>query len=156
MALSRSELMRLPATRAGDLELKIPKVRRGSFFPSPLECRRRIARALSVVVMEAYTHGVSPRSVDDLTAFKGRSLDHTVFPYVFPDATYCEARVNHRIVSQAVVIATGISAAGLREIPAVGPGNDQRHPPERKDAQVTHSAPPGTRTPDPLIKSQLL
>jgi len=108
-------------------------VRSGSFFPSLLERRRRIDRALFAVVMEAYVRGVSPRSVGDLvkalgadsgisksevsricgdldeelTAFKERPLDHTVFPYVFLDATYCKARVNHRIASQAVVIATG-------------------------------------------------
>ncbi|MFB8775791.1 IS256 family transposase [Streptomyces broussonetiae] len=133
---------RLLTTQAGDLDLKIPKVRTGSFFPSLLERRRRIDRTLFAVVMEAYVHGVSTRSVDDLvkalgadsgisksevsricgeldaelTAFKERPLDHTVFPYVFLDATYCKARVNHRIVSQAVVIATGISATGHREI----------------------------------------
>ncbi|BCK66441.1 hypothetical protein Srufu_003940 [Streptomyces libani subsp. rufus] len=114
----------------------------GSFFPSLLERRRRIDRALFAVVMEAYMHGVSTRSIDDLVkalsadsdisksevsricggldaeldAFKERPLDHTVFPYVFPDATHYKARVNHRIVSQAVVIATGISATGHREI----------------------------------------
>lgn len=113
-----------------------------SFFPSLLERRRRIGRALFAVVMAAYVHGVLTRSVDDLvkalgadtgisksevsricgeldgelTAFKERPLDHTVFPYVFLDVTYCKARVNHRIVSQAVVIATGISATGHREI----------------------------------------
>jgi putative transposase len=133
---------RLLTTQAGDPDLKIPKVRTGSFFPSLLERRRRIDRALFAVVLEAYVHGVSTRSVDDLvkalgadsgisksevsricgeldeelTAFKERPLDHTVFPYVFLDATYCKARVNHRIASQAVVIATGISATGHREI----------------------------------------
>ena len=141
---------RLLTTQASDLDLdlKIPKVRTGSFFPSLLERRRRIDRALFAVVMEAYVHGVSTRSVDDLVKalgadsgisksevsricgeldaeleeFKERPLDHTVFPYVFLDATYCNARVNHRIVSQAVVIATGISATGHREIlgPMVG------------------------------------
>ncbi|RRR81067.1 IS256 family transposase [Streptomyces sp. RP5T] len=147
---------RLLTTQAGDLDLKIPKVRSGSFFPSLLERRRRIDRALFAVVMEAYVHGVSTRSVDDLvkalgadsgisksevsricgeldeelTAFKERPLDHTVFPYVFLDATYCKARVNHRIVSQAVVIATGISATGHREI--LGHGG----PPARAEPRV--------------------
>jgi putative transposase len=137
---------RLLTTQAGDLDLKIPKVRTGSFFPSLLGRRRRIDRALFAVVMEAYVHGVSTRSADDLvkalgadsgisksevsricgeldeelTAFKERPLDHTVFPYVFLDATYCKARVNHRIVSQAVVIATGISVSGARR--RLGPG----------------------------------
>ncbi|MFG2376429.1 IS256 family transposase [Streptomyces sp. NPDC048504] len=145
---------RLLTTQAGDLDLKIPKVRTGSFFPSLLERRRRIDRALFAVVMEAYVHGVSTRSVDDLvkalgadtgisksevsricgeldaelTAFKQRPLDHTVFPYVFLDATYCKARVNHRIVSQAVVIATGISATGHREILGLMVGDSESKP----------------------------
>ncbi|MBD3148630.1 IS256 family transposase [Microbispora bryophytorum] len=133
---------RLLTTAAGDLELKIPKLRSGSFFPSLLERRRRIDQALFAVVMEAYLQGVSTRSVDDLVkalgadtgisksevsricadldnevaAFRDRPLSHTAFPYVFLDATYCKARVNHRVVSQAVVIATGVSADGRREI----------------------------------------
>ncbi|MDH6581522.1 putative transposase [Streptomyces sp. SAI-133] len=145
---------RVLTTQAGDLDLKIPKVRTGSFFPSLLERRRRIDRALFAVVMEAYVHGVSTRSVDDLvkalgadsgisksevsricgeldeelTAFKERPLDHTVFPYVFLDATYCKARVNHRIASQAVVIATGISAIGHREILGVMVGDSESKP----------------------------
>jgi transposase-like protein len=147
---------RLLTTQAGDLDLKILKVRSGSFFPSLLERRRRIDRAVFAVVMEAYVHGVSTRSVDDLvkalgadsgisksevsricgeldedlTAFKERPLDHTVFPYVFLDATYCKARVNHRIASQAVVIASGISATGHREI--LGHGG----PPARAKSRV--------------------
>ncbi|MEV7731578.1 IS256 family transposase [Streptomyces sp. NPDC088921] len=141
-------------TQAGDLDLKIPKVRSGSFFPSLLERRRRIDRALFAVVMEAYVHGVSTRSVDDLvkalgadsgisksevsricgeldeelTAFKERPLEHTVFPYVFLDATYCKARVSHRIVSRAVVIATGISATGHREILGLMVGDSESKP----------------------------
>ena len=129
-------------------------MRTGSFLPSLLERRRRIDRALFAVVMEAYVHGVSTRSVDDLvkalgadtgisksevsricgeldaelTAFKERPLDHTVFPYVFLDATYCKARVNHRIVSQAVVTATGISATGHREILGVMVGDSESKP----------------------------
>lgn len=145
---------RLLTTQAGDLDLKIPKVRSGSFFPSLLERRRRIDRALFAVVMEAYVHGGSTRSVDDLvqalgadsgisksevsricgeldeelTAFKERPLDHSVFPYVFLDATYCKARVNHRIASQAVVIATGISATGHREILGLMVGDSESKP----------------------------
>ena len=104
---------RLLSTRAGDVELRIPKLRTGSFFPSLLEPRRRIDRALWAVVMEAYVHGVSTRKVDDLVAalgidtgisksevsricaeldetvaaFRDRPLGHTSFPYVFLDAT---------------------------------------------------------------------
>src|SRR6185437_4040870 len=98
----------------GDVELAIPKLRRGSFFPSVLERRRRIDRALFAVVMEAYVHGVSTRKVDDLVGalgleagisksevsricseldttpevFRTRSLEHVEFPYVYLDATY--------------------------------------------------------------------
>ncbi|AWI27351.1 IS256 family transposase [Streptomyces tirandamycinicus] len=129
-------------TQAADLDLAIPKVRTGTFFPSLLERRRRIDRALYAVIVEAYVHGVSTRSVDDLvralgadtgisnsevsrlcagldaelTAFRTRPLDHTRFPYIYLDATYCKARVNHQIVSQAVVIATGITEDGGREV----------------------------------------
>lgn len=129
-------------TQAGDLDLAIPKVRTGSFFPSLLERRRRIDRALYAVIMEAYVQGVSTRSVDDLvkalggdtgisksevsricgdldaelSVFRTRPLDHTRFPYIYLDATYCKARVNHQIVSQAVVVATGITEDGGREV----------------------------------------
>jgi putative transposase len=129
-------------TTAGDLELRIPKLRAGSFFPSLLERRRRVDQALFAVVMEAYLHGVSTRKVDDLVkalgadtgisksevsricadldeevgAFRDRSLGDITYPYVFLDATYCKARVNRRVVSQAVVIATGVTADGRREV----------------------------------------
>lgn len=133
------------STTAGDLELQIPKLRSGSFFPSLLERRRRVDQALFAVVMEAYIHGVSTRKVDDLVkalgvdsgisksevsricsdldeevgTFRDRSLAGTAFPYVFLDATYCKARVGAaggRVCSQAVVIATGVSADGRREV----------------------------------------
>ena len=58
-------------TTAGDLELKIPKLRAGTFFPALLERRRRVDQALFAVVMEAYVNGVSTRSVDDLVAAMG-------------------------------------------------------------------------------------
>jgi putative transposase len=133
---------RLLSTKAGDVELRIPKLREGSFFPSLLEPRRRIDRALLAVVMEAYVHGTSTRKVDDLVkalgvdagisksevsricgelddevaAFRSRPLGHSSFPYVFLDATYLKARVDSRVVSRAVVIATGVSADGGREV----------------------------------------
>jgi putative transposase len=133
---------RVLTTTAGDLELRIPKLRTGSFFPSLLERRRRVDQALFAVVMEAYLHGVSTRKVDDLVkalgadtgisksevsricadldaevgAFRDRSLANQAFPYVFLDATYCKARVNRRVVSQAVVVATGVRADGWREV----------------------------------------
>src|SRR5690606_35845574 len=104
-------------TTAGQLDLRIPKLRQGSFFPSLLERRRRVDQALFAVVMEAYVHGVSTRKVDDLVcalgadtgisksevsricadldadvaAFRERLLDATAYPYVFVDATYCKA-----------------------------------------------------------------
>ena len=125
---------RLLATQAGDLDLKIPKLRKGSFMPSVLEPRRRIDRALYAVIMEAYVAGVSTRSVDDLVtalgaesgisksevsricagldetveAFRGRRLDHIEFPYVYLDATYLNVRNSVcQPVSMATVVATG-------------------------------------------------
>lgn len=129
-------------TTAGDLGLRIPKLRTGSFFPSLLERRRRVDQALFAVVMQAYLHGVSTRKVDDLVkalgadsgisrsevsricagldedvaAFRDRSLAEAPFPYVYLDATCCKARVGRRVVSQAVVIATGVRADGHREV----------------------------------------
>jgi transposase-like protein len=142
---------RLLATQAGDIELGIPKLRRGSFFPSILEHRRRIDRALYAVVMEAYVSGVSTRSVDDLVAalgigsgisksevsricaeldtavgaFRTRDLDHVEFPYVYLDATYLHVRDDHQVVSKAVVVATGITATGQREVLGVDVGDSE-------------------------------
>jgi putative transposase len=142
---------RLVATPAGDLELAIPKLREGSFFPSLLERRRRIDRALYAVVMEAYVHGVSTRKVDDLVkalgaasgisksevsricaaldkdleAFRTRPLDHVGFVYVFCDATYVKARVAGRVVSRAVVVATGVTATGDREVLGIEVGDSE-------------------------------
>ena len=133
---------RILSTTAGDLELAIPKLRQGTFFPALLERRRRVDQALFAVVMEAYLHGVSTRKVDDLVralgadtgisksevsricagldeqvaVFRDRDLASIDYPYVFLDATYCKARVNHRIVSQAVVVAVGVAADGRREV----------------------------------------
>lgn len=138
-------------TTAGDLELRIPKLRTGSFFPSLLERRRRVDQALFAVVMEAYLHGVSTRKVDDLVkalgadtgisksevsricadldqevgVFRDRSLAGQRFPYVFLDATYCKARVNRRVVSQAVVIATAVRADGWREVLGFAVGDSE-------------------------------
>ncbi|MFE4756505.1 transposase [Streptomyces sp. NPDC056704] len=123
-------------------------------LPPLLERRWRSDRALFAVVMEAYVHGVLTRSVADLvkvlgadsgisksevsricgeldgelTAFKERPLDHTAFPYVLLDATYCKARVNHRIVFQAVVIATGIFVTGHRAILGLMIGDSESKP----------------------------
>jgi putative transposase len=142
---------RLLSTKAGDVELKIPKLREGSFFPALLEPRRRIDRALLAVVMQAYVHGTSTRKVDDLVkalgveagisksevsricaeldaevaAFRSRSLAHTTFPYLFLDATYLKARVDGRVVSRAVVIATGVTADGSREVLGLDVGDSE-------------------------------
>jgi putative transposase len=141
-AMRNGHRARTISTTAGDLELKIPRLRAGSFFPSLLERRRRVDQSLFAVIMEAYLHGTSTRKVDDLVkalgadsgisksevsricadldtevaAFRDRSLAQMAFPYVFLDATYCKARVNHRVVSQAVVVATGVAADGHREV----------------------------------------
>jgi len=142
---------RVLATKAGDVELKIPKLRSGTFFPSILERRRRIDRALFAVVMEAYVHGVSTRKVDDLVAalgaasgisksevsricagldeemaaFRSRPLGHVEFPYVFLDATYLKGRVRHQVVGRAVVVATGITADGDREVLGLAVGDTE-------------------------------
>jgi putative transposase len=139
------------STGAGDLALRIPKLRTGSFFPSLLDRRRRVDQALFAVVMEAYLHGVSTRKVDDLVqalgiasgisksevsricadlddqvaAFRGRSLASTTYPYVFLDATYCKARVDHQVVAQAVVVAIGVRADGHREVLGVDVGDSE-------------------------------
>lgn len=143
---------RLLATQAGDVELRIPKLRKGSFFPSILEPRRRIDQALYAVVMEAYVHGVSTRSVDDLVgalgvesgikksevsricagldelvgAFRTRRLHHVEFPYVYLDATYLHIRNSTgQVASMAVVIATGITATGEREVLGLDVGDSE-------------------------------
>src|SRR6478752_3931134 len=145
---------RLLTTKAGDVALSIPKLRVGSFFPSVLEPRRRIDQALYAVVMEAYVHGVSTRAVDDLVvamggsgisksevsricagldeavgAFRTRRLDHTEFPYVFVDATYLHVRTDTaaggQVTSKAVVVATGVTADGRREILGVDVGDSE-------------------------------
>src|SRR5262245_49775658 len=133
---------RVLASTAGDLELRIPQLRAGSFFPSLLERRRRVDQPRFAVIMEAYLHGTSTRKVDDLVkalgadsgisksevsricadldtevaAFRDRSLSAQRFLHVFLDATYGKARVDHRVVSQAVAVATGVAADGHREV----------------------------------------
>jgi putative transposase len=138
-------------TRAGAIELKVPRVRDSSYFPSLLEPRRKAERALSAVVQEAYVHGVSTRKVDDLVRALGMTgvsksrvselceeLDEEVerfrerplegpYPYVWLDATYVKARQDGRVASVAVVIAVGVKAeTGEREVLGldVGPSED--------------------------------
>jgi putative transposase len=137
-------------TRVGSIELKVPRVRDGSFFPSLLEPRKRAEQALVAVVQEAYVHGVSTRRVDDLVQalgiqgmsksqvsrvcadldnvveqFRGRRLEGQ-YPYVWLDATFVKVRENGRVVSQAVVIAIGVRTSGEREVLGVdvGPSED--------------------------------
>jgi transposase-like protein len=127
-------------TRAGTVELRIPKLRKGSYFPGFLEPRRLAEKALTAVVQEAYVHGVSTRSVDDLvkalgmsgisksqvsrlceeiddkvTAFLGRPLEGD-WPYIWIDATYVKTRESGRIVSAAVIVAVGVNSDGRREV----------------------------------------
>jgi putative transposase len=143
---------RVLSTKAGDIELRLPKLRKGSHFPTILEPRRRIDQALYAVVMEAYVHGVSTRSVDDLVlalgidsgisksevsricagldetvgAFRTRPLDHTEFPYVYLDATYLNVRnATSQVVSMAVIVATGIAADGSREVLGLDVGDSE-------------------------------
>jgi putative transposase len=141
------------STKAGDLELAIPELRKGSFFPSIIKPRRRIDQAFYAVVMEAYVSGVSTRSVDDLVAalgidtgisksevsricaglderieaFRGRTLGHVAFPYVYLDATSVKVRDDAlgQVVSRAVVVATGITAEGGREVLGVDIGDSE-------------------------------
>jgi putative transposase len=127
-------------TRAGTVELRIPKLRKGSYFPGFLEPRRMAEKALTAVVQEAYIHGVSTRSVDDLVQAMGMSgisksqvsrlcaeIDEKVkaflarpiegdWPYLWIDATYVKVRQNGRIVSVAVIIAVGVNSDGRREM----------------------------------------
>jgi putative transposase len=127
-------------TRVGTIELAVPRVREGSYFPSLLDPRKRAERALVAVVQEAYVQGVSTRRVDDLVQalglhglsksqvsrlcaeldgeverFRTRPLA-AVYPYVWLDATYVKVRQAGRVVSMAVVIAIGVRASGEREV----------------------------------------
>jgi putative transposase len=134
-------------TRAGAIDLKLPKLRTGSYFPNFLEPRRTAEKALAAVIQEAYIQGVSTRSVDDLVkalgmsgisksqvsrlcaeidervgAFLGRPLEGD-WPYLWIDATYVKVRQAGRIVSVAVIIAVAVNTDGVREVlgMAVGP-----------------------------------
>jgi putative transposase len=142
---------KLLSTPAGDLEVGIPKLRTGSFFPELLEPRRRIDKALWAVIMTAYITGTSTRKVDDLvkalgcdtgiskssvsrickgidadvTVLRTRRLDHQPFVYVWLDATYVHVREAGQVISKAVVIATGLRADGHREVLGVDVGDSE-------------------------------
>ena len=133
-------------TRLGTLDLKIPKLRQGSYFPAFLEPRKTAERALVAVVQEAWIQGVSTRKVDDLVQAMGMSgisksqvsklcqdidervnsfLDRRIegdWPYLWLDATYLKVRENGRIVSVAAIIATAVNTEGKREILGLGLG----------------------------------
>lgn len=127
-------------TRAGTVELRIPKLRKGSYFPGFLEPRRMAEKALTAVIQEAYIQGISTRSVDDLVRAMGGTgisksqvsrlceeidarvnafLDRPIegeWPYLWIDATYVKVREAGRIVSVAVIVAVGVNGDGRREV----------------------------------------
>ncbi len=137
-------------TRAGAVELRIPRLRKGSYFPGFLEPRRLAEKALTAVIQEAYIQGVSTRSVDELVKAMGGSgvsksqvsrlceeIDVRVkaflnrpiegdWPYLWIDATYIKVRQNGRIVSVAVIVAVGANADGRREVLGMQVGRPRR------------------------------
>ena len=139
-------------TRVGRIGLAIPKLRKGSYFPSFLEPRRTAEKALTTVIQEAYVHGLSTRSVDDLVRAMGGSgisksqvsrlieeIDERVnaflarpiegpWPYLWIDATYVKVREAGRIVSLAVIIAVGVNSDGRREVLGVTTGPSEAEP----------------------------
>lgn len=139
-------------TRAGAIDLKIPKLRQGSYFPTFLEPRRTAEKALVAVIQEAYIQGISTRSVDDLVKAMGMTgisksqvsrlcadidervhafLDRPIegdWPYVWIDATYVKVRSAGRIVSVAVIIAVGVNTDGIREILGMAVGPSEAEP----------------------------
>jgi transposase-like protein len=139
-------------TRAGTVELEIPKLRKGSYFPGFLEPRRASEKALTAVIQEAYVHGVSTRSVDDLVkamgmtgisksqvsrlceeidervhAFLNRPIEGS-WPYLWIDATYVKVRQAGRIVSVAVIIAVAVNTDGRREVLGMEVGPSEAEP----------------------------
>jgi putative transposase len=139
-------------TRAGTVELKIPKLRQGSYFPGFLEPRRTAEKALAAVIQEAYLQGVSTRSVDELVKALGMSgisksqvsrlaaeIDERVgaflnrpiegdWPYLWIDATYVKVREAGRIVSVAVIIAVAVNTQGMREVLGMAVGASEAEP----------------------------
>lgn len=139
-------------TRAGTVELRIPKLRRGCYFPVFLEPRRTAEKALTAVIQEAYVQGISTRSVDDLVRAMGMEgisrsrvsrlcaeIDERVqdflarpiegdWPYLWLDATYVKVREAGRIVPVAVTIAVGVNADGRREVLGMAVGSSEAEP----------------------------
>src|SRR5581483_5064428 len=139
-------------TRAGTVELRIPKLRRGSYFPGFLEPRRMGEKALTAVIQEAYVQGISTRSVDELVKAMGMQgisksqvsrlcteIDERVnafltrpiegdWPYLWIDATYVKVREAGRIVSVAVIIAVAVNTDGVREVLGMAIGPSEAEP----------------------------
>lgn len=139
-------------TRAGTVELRIPKLRKGSYFPTFLEPRRMAEKALTAVIQEAYIHGISTRSVDDLVKAMGMSgisksqvsrlceeiddkvkafLDRPIegdWPYLWVDGTYLKVRRGGRIISVAAIIAVGVNTDGRREVLGMEVGTSEAEP----------------------------
>lgn len=139
-------------TRAGTVELRIPKLRHGSYFPAFLEPRRMAEKAITAVIQEAYIQGISTRSVDDLVKALGMEgvsnsqvsrlcgeIDERVqaflvrpiegdWPYVWLDATYVKVRRDHHIVSIAVIVAVGVNGDGRREVLGMTTGSSEAEP----------------------------
>lgn len=139
-------------TRSGTIALKIPKLRKGSYFPGFLEPRKSSEKALAAVVQEAYVQGISTRSVDELVKALGMSgisksqvsrlceeIDERVgaflnrplegdWPYLWIDATYVKVREAGRIVSVAAIIAVGVNSEGRREVLGMATGPSEAEP----------------------------
>ena len=137
-------------TRVGTMELRIPKLREGSYFPSLLEPRRRSEKALLAVIQQAYVEGVSTRRVDDLVkalgcegisksqvsricgeldrvvdSFLDRPLDGGAYCYLWLDALSQKVREEGRIVNVSVAVATAVNAEGRREIIGMDVGTSE-------------------------------
>jgi len=139
-------------TRSGTVPLRIPKLRRGSYFPAFLEPRRSAEKALAAVVQEAYVQGISTRSVDELVKALGMTgisksqvsrlceeIDERVnaflerplegdWPYLWIDATYVKVRQGGRIVSMATIIAVAVNTEGRREVLGMATGPSEAEP----------------------------
>jgi transposase-like protein len=143
---------RLWETRAGSVELRIPKLRKGAYFPAFLEPRRTAEEALAAVIQEAYVQGVSTRRVDELVKAMGMTgisksqvsrlceeIDERVnaflarpiegdWPYLWIDATYVKVREAGRIISVAVIIAVAVNTDGRREVLGMAVGPSEAEP----------------------------
>ncbi|BDE08284.1 hypothetical protein WPS_35600 [Vulcanimicrobium alpinum] len=139
-------------TRSGTIGLRIPKLRKGSYFPAFLEPRRTAEKALTAVIQEAYIQGISTRSVDELVKAMGMTgisksqvsrlceeIDERVnafltrpiegdWPYLWIDATYVKTRSGGRIVSVAVILAVGVNTDGTRELLGLAVGPSEAEP----------------------------